>query len=456
MKRGAPDMADKDQVTRVLQEIQEKNIKFVRLQFTDINGRMKSFAIPPKLLEGAFEQGINFDGSSVTGYHAIEESDMVAMPDPSTFAIIPWREADDRGGTCRFICDVFTKEYKPFAGDSRYILKNTLKRIKEDLGYTYYCAPEMEFFLLKQGKNEIMPNPMDLEGYFDLTPGDEVESLRREMVLNLEKFDIPIEKVHHEVSRGQHEIDIQYTDGLQMADWTVTLKNAIKTVAAANGYHVTFMPKPYFGINGSGMHVHQSFSDASGKNVFYGTETKNGHLSEIALHAIAGQLNLGRPMTAVLASWPNSYKRLIPGYEAPVYIAWGLTNRSPMIRVPDFHGNPKGARFEIRAPDPAGNPYLQFAALAYTAYLGIKNKWNPPAHTDLNLYELSDDKRKQMGILSLPGNLAEALHEFKYSKEMRDLFGDIGFDIFYKIKIAEWKAYSIQISDWEFNRYMSL
>ncbi len=449
-------MADKQQVTKVIQDIQEKNIRFVRLQFTDINGRMKSFAIQAKLMEGAFERGINFDGSSVTGYHAIEESDMVAMPDPSTFSIIPWREADNDGGTCRFICDVYTKDNKPFEGDSRYILKKTLKQIKDDLGYTYYCAPEMEFFLLKKGRNEDVPSPMDLEGYFDLTPGDEAETLRREMVITLDKFDIPVEKVHHEVSRGQHEIDIEYTDGLRMADWAVTLKNTIKTVAASNGYTVTFMPKPYFGINGSGMHVHQSFSDRNGKDVFYGPDPKTGYLSDIALNAIAGQLKLGRSMTAVLASWPNSYKRLIPGYEAPVYIAWGLTNRSPMIRVPDFRGNPKAARFEIRAPDPAGNPYLQFAALAYTAYLGIKNKWNPPPHTDLNLYELSDDKRKEMGIPSLPGNLAEALHEFKYSKEMRDLFGDIAFDIFYRIKIAEWRVYSIQISDWEFNRYMSL
>jgi len=449
-------MANKEQITKVIQDIQEKDIKFVRLQFTDINGRMKSFAIQAKLMEGAFERGVNFDGSSVTGYHAIEESDMVAMPDPSTFAVIPWRETDQNGGTARFICDVHTKDDKPFEGDSRYILKKTLKQIKDDLGYTYFCAPEMEFFLLKQGKDQATPNPMDLEGYFDLTPGDEAETLRREMVNVLEKFDIPVEKVHHEVSRGQHEIDIQYTDGLKMADWAVTLKNAIKSVAAMKGYTVTFMPKPYFGINGSGMHVHQSFSDTKGNNVFYGSDAKTGYLSDIALHAIAGQLSLGRPMTAVLASWPNSYKRLIPGYEAPVYIAWGLTNRSPMIRVPDFRGNPKAARFEIRAPDPAGNPYLQFAALAYTAYLGIKNKWNPPQHSDLNLYELSDEKRKQMGILSLPGNLAEALHEFKYSKEMRDLFGDVGFDIFYRIKIAEWKAYSIQVTDWERERYLPL
>ncbi|MEX2679988.1 MAG: type I glutamate--ammonia ligase [Candidatus Sigynarchaeota archaeon] len=449
-------MADKERVTKVIQDIQEKNIKFVRLQFTDINGRMKSFAIKSKLMEGAFERGVNFDGSSVTGYHAIEESDMVAMPDPTTFAVIPWRESDNHGDTARFICDVYTKDDKPFEGDSRYILKKTLKQIKDELGYTYFCAPEMEFFLLKKGKNETAPSPMDLEGYFDLTPGDEAEILHREMALVLDKFDIPVEKIHHENSRGQYEIDIQYTDGLKMADWAVTLKNAVKTVAASNGYTVTFMPKPYFGINGSGMHVHQSFSDGKGNDIFYGSDPKHGYLSDIALHAIAGQLNLGRQMAAVLASWPNSYKRLIPGFEAPVYIAWGLTNRSPMIRVPDFRGNPKAARFEIRAPDPSGNPYLQFAALAYTAYLGIKNKWNPPQPTDMNLYELSDEKRKQMGIPSLPGNLGEALHEFKYSKEMRDLFGDVAFDIFYRIKIAEWKIYSIQISDWEFNRYMSL
>ncbi|HME53798.1 MAG TPA: glutamine synthetase family protein [Candidatus Lokiarchaeia archaeon] len=447
---------DKDTITAVIQDIQEKNIKFIRLQFTDINGRMKSFAIQSNLIEGAFDHGINFDGSSVTGYHAIEESDMVAMPDPTTYAMVPWREVDNDGGTCRLICDVFKKDDTPFEGDSRFILKNTLKRIKDDLGYSYFCAPEMEFFLLKQGKNEVMPNPMDLEGYFDLTPGDEAENLRREMVLNLEKFNIPVEKVHHEVSRGQHEIDIQFTDALRMADWTVTLKNVVKSVAAFNGYQVTFMPKPYFGINGSGMHVHQSFSDDSGKDVFYGEDPDTGYLSDIALGAIAGQLQLGRPMCAVLASWPNSYKRLVPGFEAPVYVAWGLTNRSPMIRVPDFRSNPKAARFETRCPDPAGNPYLQFAVLAYTAYLGIKNNWTPPPPTDLNLYELSDDKRKELGIPSLPGNLAEALHEFWHCPEMLDLFGSMAFENFHRIKLAEWKVYSIQISDWEFNRYLSL
>nr|MDO8115225.1 glutamine synthetase family protein [Candidatus Sigynarchaeota archaeon] len=447
---------NKELVTQVLQDIQDKNIKFVRLQFTDINGRMKSFAIQSKLIESAFEHGINFDGSSVTGYHAIEESDMVAVPDPGTYALIPWRETDQDGGTCRIICDVFKKDNTPYEGDSRYILKKTLKTIKDDLGYTFNCAPEMEFFLLKQGKDEAIPNPMDLEGYFDLTPGDEAETLRREMVLSLEKFNIPVEKVHHEVSRGQHEIDVQYTDGLKMADWTVTLKNVVKSVAAFNGYQVTFMPKPYFGINGSGMHVHQSFANEKGEDVFYGENPDNGYLSDIALHAIAGQLTLGRAMSAVLASWPNSYKRLVPGFEAPVYIAWGLTNRSPMIRVPDFRGNPKAARFETRCPDPAGNPYLQIATLAYTAYLGIKNKWNPPPPTDLNLYELSDEKRKDLGIPSLPGNLAEALHEFKHCPEMKDLFGELGFENFFRIKIAEWKIYSIQIFDWEFNRYLSL
>ncbi len=447
----------KETVTDVIQDIQENNVKFIRLQFTDINGRMKSFAIGAKFIEGAFKDGINFDGSSVTGYHAVEESDMICFPDPKTYAILPWREGDSAGGTCRFICDVHRKDGKPFEGDSRFLLKKTLKLIEEELGYTYFCAPEMEFFLLKQGTDDTKPpGPIDLEGYFDLSPGDKAETLRREMVITLEKFGIPVEKVHHEVSRGQHEIDIQYTDGLQMADWAVTLKNVVKSIASAKNYQVSFMPKPYFGINGSGMHVHQSFSDKSGRNVFFKDDQEAGYLSDVAMHAIAGQLDLGRQMCAVLASWPNSYKRLVPGFEAPVYVAWGFVNRSPMIRVPNFGSSPKGARFEIRAPDPAGNPYLQFAVLAYTAYLGIKNKWNPPEKMDFNLFELSDEKRKEMGIKSLPGNLAEALHEFKYSKAMLDLFGPVGFENFYRIKINEWKQYSVQVHPWEWDRYISL
>ena len=447
---------DKKLIDQIMEIIQEKNVKFIRLQFTDINGRMKSFAIGSKLMESAFDRGINFDGSSVTGYHAIQESDMIAIPDPTTFKIIPWREDIEEGATGRFICDVYTKDNKPYEGDSRYILKRTLNLIQKELGYTFYCAPEMEFFLLNEGTNGNEPSPMDLEGYFDLTPGDTAENLRREMVITLEKFDIPVEKVHHEVSRGQNEIDIQYTDALQMADWTVTLKNVIKSVASFNGYQATFMPKPYFGINGSGMHVHQSFASENGKNVFYGENTETGYLSDIAMHAIAGQLKFGRQICAILASWPNSYKRLVPGFEAPVYVAWGLVNRSPMIRVPDFGGNPKGARFETRCPDPAGNPYLQFAALAYTSYLGIKNKWNPPERKDINLFEMSDAKRKELKIDSLPGNLAEALHEFKYCPEMRELFGEVGFNNYYQLKIAEWKHYSVQVHQWEFNRYINL
>lgn len=449
--------ADKSLVTKVIQEIQDKHIKFVRLQFTDINGRMKSFAISNKMVEQAFDRGINFDGSSVTGYHVIEESDMIAVPDPSTFAVLPWREADQDGGTCRIICDVHTKENKPYEGDSRQILKRILARIKEDLGYTFYCAPELEFFLLQEGKDgNSVPSPMDLEGYFDLTPGDKVEGLRREMVLMLEKFDIPVEKVHHEVSRGQQEVDVVYTDGLRMADMTVTMKNVIKSVASFHGYTATFMPKPFFGINGNGMHVHQSFSDASGKNVFFADNPATGYLSDVAMQAIAGQIKLGRAMCAVLASWPNSYKRLVPGYEAPVYVAWGLTNRSPMIRVPDFGGQGKGARFETRCPDPAGNPYLQFAALAYSAYLGIKHKWTPPPATEVNLFSMSDEKLKELGVPALPGNLAEALHDFKRSEEMRDLFGPEGFENYYRIKVNEWKMYSIQVFEWEFSRYLAL
>ncbi|MHA1682125.1 MAG: type I glutamate--ammonia ligase [Promethearchaeota archaeon] len=447
---------DKALIDSVMEEIVDKNIKFVRLQFTDINGRMKSFAISTKMMDSAFKRGVNFDGSSITGYHAIEESDMIARPDPRTFAVIPWREDSNDGGTCRFICDVYTKSNKPFPGDSRYILKKTLKQIKEDLGLDYYCAPEMEFFLLKKGQNGDKPNPMDLEGYFDLSPGDEAETLRRKMIIMLEKFGIPVEKVHHEVSRGQNEIDIVYTGALQMADWTVTLKNTLKAVAMFNGYQASFMPKPYFGINGSGMHTHQSFKDERGNNVFYADEPGKGYLSPMAMSAIAGQLKFGRAMCAVLASWPNSYKRLVPGYEAPVYVAWGLVNRSPMIRVPDFGGESKGARFETRCPDPAGNPYLQFAVLAYTAYLGMKNKWNPPEKQDINLFELSDETRKQMGIEALPGNFAEALHEFKHCKEMKDLFGEIGFNNYYQLKLEEWKSYSVQVHDWEFTRYITL
>ncbi|MHA1251536.1 MAG: glutamine synthetase family protein [Candidatus Helarchaeota archaeon] len=433
---------------KVVDEIKQKNIKFIRLQFTDINGILKSVSLSAREIEHVLEYGQGFDGSSITGFGAIEESDLTLIPDPTTFTIVPWREKSKASG--RFLCDIYNPDGTRYEGDPRYCLQKAIKRA-ENLGFKMYCAPELEFFVLQ---DSLEPQPMDMGGYFSLSPGDVTEDLRREICDMAENLGINIEMAHHEVALGQNEIDFKYSEVLETADRTVTLKMLIKTIASLNGFIATFMPKPFMGINGSGMHIHQSLWNFNNENVFYSPEKEKNYLSDTALHWIGGQLKFGREICAILASWPNSYKRLIPGYEAPVYIAWGFRNRSPLIRVPDFGGRPKAARVEIRCPDPAGNPYLQFAILLHAGLEGIEKKIEPPEPTDLNVYDLNYDQRKELGIISLPESLSEALNEMKKSSLVKKALGDQLYKNFLKIKFEEWDEYRIQVTKWEINRYL--
>jgi len=441
-----------EQVTKIIHLIQENEIKFVRLQFTDINGFLKNLAVSSKNIESIFENGQSFDGSSITGYRPVEESDMTLYPDPTTFAILPWRPKER--SSARLICDVYTPQNKRFEGDPRYILERTLEKATNE-GYTFICAPELEFFIVKESETGGLPTPIDLAGYFDAHPGDLTDDLRREIADYAEAFGIDIEISHHEVALGQNEIDFKYGEALETADRAITLKMCGKVVAARNGYITTYMPKPFQGINGSGMHIHQSlWNKENTQNLFYTEDPKTGYLSKLARNYIGGQLTHGRKMTAILNSWPNSYKRLVPGYEAPVYLAWAHKNRSPLIRVPNFGARKAAARCEIRCPDGAGNPYLQFAVLLATGLDGIKNKTDPGNPVELNVYHMSYEDRKQRGIISLPENLKEALDELETSELMRETLGEITFENFLHEKHREWDLYRTQVTEWEVNRYI--
>lgn len=437
-------------VDEIIKTINEKNIKFIRLQFSDLNGKIKSFAVSAREIEDIIDNGQSFDGSSVTGFGSIEESDMIAKPDVATFAIIPWRPKER--ASARMICDIYLPNGERFKGDPRYIAQKISERAKE-MGFVFNCAPELEFFIFKK---ESAVEPMDSGGYFDYHPAELGEDLRREMAEFAEHFGIEIEVGHHEVAPGQHELDFKYGELLLTADRTHTLKTIIKGVANRHGYVASFMPKPIFGVNGSGMHVHQSlWSIKENRNAFYDENNKkNRNLSDIALYFIGGQIKYAKEMIAVLASWPNSYKRLVPGYEAPVHIAWGFRNRSPLLRIPDFGKRQNAARVEIRCPDPAGNIYLQLAVLCATGLQGIKEKIMPPEPTDRNVYTMSFKERKEMGIECLPDNLGYALREFEKSGLMRETLGDVLFENFLQVKMHEWEEYCKHITDYEIKRYL--
>ncbi|MDR2700258.1 MAG: glutamine synthetase family protein [Nitrososphaerota archaeon] len=442
----------KEKVTEVVKKTQEEDIKFVRLQFTDMNGMLKNLAVNSKNIENIFENGQSFDGSSITGYRPIEESDMVLYPDPTTFAILPWRAKEK--SSCRLLCDIYTPQNKRFDADPRYILEKTIEKAHQE-GYKYICAPELEFFIVKESENGGQPTPIDLAGYFDFHPGDLTDDLRREIADTAEAFGIEIELSHHEVALGQNEIDFKYGEALETADRAITMKMCGKVVAAKAGYLATYMPKPFQGINGSGMHVHQSLWNNDGTtNKFYSENVQNSYLSNTARNFIGGQLIHGRKMCAILNSWPNSFKRLVPGYEAPVYLAWAHKNRSPLIRVPNFGGRKSAARCEIRCPDGAGNPYLQFAVLLSAGLDGVKNKTDPGDPVELNVYHMSYEERKKRGIVSLPESLKEALDEFETSDLMKETLGETAFENFLKEKRREWDAYRLQVSNWEVNRYI--
>ncbi|MCW3996971.1 MAG: glutamine synthetase family protein [Candidatus Bathyarchaeota archaeon] len=440
-----------ENIERTCQQIKKDEIKFIRLQFTDINGIIKNLAVSAKNISNIFENGQSFDGSSITGYRPIEESDMVLFPDPTTFAILPWRAKEK--SSCRLICDVYTPENERFEGDPRFILERALLESKK-VGFTYFCAPEQEFFLVKENGTSA-PAPIDLAGYFDFNPGDLTDGIRRDIADTASQFGIEIEIAHHEVALGQNEIDFKYDEALTTADRALTMRMVTKIVAAQNGYIATYMPKPFAGINGSGMHTHQSLWNLDlTENMFYADTPKTGYISKIGLNYIGGQLAYGREMCAILASWPNSYKRLVPGYEAPVYLAWAHKNRSPLIRVPNFGGRKSAARCEIRCPDPSGNPYLQFAVLLATGLEGIKKKTDPGEPVELNVYKMSHEERKKLGIVELPQSLGEALDEMEKSEIVYKTLGEVAFKNFLIEKRKEWDLYRTQVTNWEVNRYI--
>ena len=436
---------------KILEKVANDNVKFIQLQFTDLYGIVKSLTIPTHKLQDALEFGVWFDGSSILGFSRISESDMYLKADLDTYAVIPWLNSE-YGNTARFICDIFTPNGQPFEGDPRYILKKVLKKAK-DMGFRYNTGPELEFFLLET-KDRIAPLPHDKGSYFDLTT-DEAYNIRREMTTTLEKFGIEIETTHHEVAVGQHEISFKYDNALKTADNAMTMRFVVKAIAQKNGLHATFMPKPLAGENGSGMHVHQSLFDITGeKNMFFDASNEY-NLSETAYHFIAGQLSNIKAMSAILSPTVNSYKRLVPGYEAPVYLSWGRTNRSALIRIPSsFKGKEKATRVELRSPDPSSNIYLTFAVMLAAGLKGIEKNLKPPVAQENDIYLLTDDEIIQKKIETLPQSLWEALQNLKKNELMKKTLGEHTFDKYIEAKEKEWRSYSIQVTNWEIKEYM--
>ncbi|HEY31506.1 MAG TPA: glutamine synthetase [Dehalococcoidia bacterium] len=432
----------------VLKKAKEHDVKFIWMWFTDILGILKSFSITVEELEGALDEGMGFDGSSIEGFARIDESDMVALPDPDTFRLVPWRPREHHA-VARMFCDVLRPGGQPFEGDPRYILKRNLKRAA-DLGYTFYVGPELEYFYFK---NDQGTEPLDKGGYFDLTPHDAATDLRRATVLMLEQLGIDVEYSHHEVAHSQHEIDMRYTDALTMADNVMSYRLVVKEVAMANGVYATFMPKPVFGMNGSGMHVHQSLFKGD-KNAFFSKDDEY-NLSKEAKSYIAGLLRYAPEITAVCNQWVNSYKRLVPGYEAPVYLSWARRNRSDLIRVPEYKpGREQATRIEFRSPDPACNPYLAFSVMLAAGLEGIEKGYTPPEPVEENIYEMTEAERKERGIGTLPASLWEAITIAEKSDLVRKALGDHVFDAFITNKKVEWNYYRTQVTDYEIQRYL--
>jgi len=433
----------------VLKQAKEKNVEFVRLWFTDVLGQLKSFAITIEELEGALNEGMGFDGSSITGYQDIQESDMIAMPDPSTFCILPWRPQDK--AVARMFCDVLQPDGSPYEGDPRYILRRAVK-MAADKGYTMYVGPELEFFYFKSSEGTEI---LDHGGYFDLTPLDVATELRRETILTCKAMGIPIEYSHHEVAPSQHEIDLRYGDALSMADTAMTYRLVVKEIAQQHGIYATFMPKPIFGENGSGMHTHQSLFEGK-RNAFFDANDKY-YLSDVGKSYIAGLLKHAKEMSAILAQWVNSYKRLVPGYEAPVYIAWSQRNRSALVRVPLYKpGKENATRAELRCPDPACNPYLAFAVMLMAGLRGIEEKYELPDPMEKNLYHLTDEERKALGIESLPSSLGEAIAITESSELVRETLGTHAFERFIQVKKWEWDEFRTQVTEYELKKYLPI
>ncbi|MDY2698510.1 MAG: type I glutamate--ammonia ligase [Suilimivivens sp.] len=433
----------------IMELVNDEDVEFIRLQFTDMFGSLKNVAITASQLEKALDNKCMFDGSSIEGFVRIEESDMYLYPDLSTLAIFPWRP--QQGKVARMICDVHRPNGDPFEGDPRYILKRAIKEAA-DMGYTFEVGPECEFFLFHTDENG-MPTTLTHEqaGYFDLGPLDLGENARRDMVLTLEDMGFVIEASHHEVAPAQHEIDFKYDEALATADNIMTFKLAVKTIAKRHGLHATFMPKPKFGVNGSGMHINMSLSK-DGKNIFNDPSDTLG-LSKEAYYFIGGIMKHMKGMTAITNPLINSYKRLVPGYEAPVYIAWSATNRSPLIRIPASRG--EGTRIELRCPDPSANPYLALAVCLRAGLDGIANKIEPPASVDCNIFAMTDAEKKERGIEAIPGTLIEAIYELEKDEFVQDVLGKHVSSKYIEAKKAEWANYRSQVTDWEINQYLN-
>ncbi len=429
--------------------VEKQGIKFVRLWFTDILGQLKSFAITPKELEGAFDEGMGFDGSSIKGFARIDESDMLAKPDPATFRIVPWRPKEH--AVARMFCDIQQPDGSPYEGDPRYVLKRNLEQLEEK-GYTFYVGPELEYFYFRDDKTTEV---LDEGGYFDLTTLDAGSDLRRDTILTLEEMGIDVEYSHHEVAPSQHEIDLRYKDALTMADQVMTYRIVVKEIAQRYGVYATFMPKPIFGVNGSGMHVHQSLFKGD-RNAFFDPNDEY-HLSEAGRGYIAGLLRHAPEITSVANQWVNSYKRLVPGYEAPVYLSWARRNRSTLVRVPMYKpGKENATRVEFRSADPACNPYLTFSVMLAAGLAGIKNKYELRLPTEKDVYLLNAEEKAKEGITSLPGSLIEAIGLTEESELVREALGDHVFNNFITSKKVEWDNYRVNVTEWELKAYLGV
>ncbi|MBM3327850.1 MAG: glutamine synthetase [Calditrichaeota bacterium] len=430
----------------VLKEVHDRGIEIVRLWFSDINGHIKGFAIPARELEDAFEQGMGFDGSSIEGFARIHESDLMAHPDPATFAIFP-----SNGGykAARMFCDLKTPDRKPYPGDPRYVLQRNLERAAA-MGFSLFVGPELEYFYFKDSNSTEI---LDHGGYFDASINEIGTLLRKKTIFALEEMGIPVEYSHHEVAPSQHEIDLRFGSALEMAERCLTYRFIVKEIARQAGYYATFMPKPMFGVNGSGMHTHQSLF-SGGRNSFF---DPNGDysLSTTARHYLAGLLKYIREITAVLNQTVNSYKRLVPGYEAPVYISWGQMNRSALVRVPRIRiGKEKSTRVELRSPDPAANPYLAFAVMLAAGLKGIEEKLEAPSPVEEDIYHLTPSERERLGIGTLPGSLYEAVILAQESSLVKEALGDHVFEKFIENKLIEWDEYRMQVTDYERRSYL--
>jgi glutamine synthetase len=436
------------QLDYVLRTVEERGVRFVRLWFTDVLGTLKSFAITPAELETALEEGMTFDGSAIQGYSRVQESDMLALPDPSTFEIVPWRGED--APVARMFCDIKHLSEEPFEGDPRYVLKRNLERAR-DKGFTFYTAPEMEFFIFESA--DTPPVPLDTAGFFDLTELDMVSDLRRQTIVTLEAMGIPVEYSFHELGPSQHEIDLRYTDALTMADNVMTFRQVVKQVATELGVYATFMPKPIEGAFGSGMHTQVSLFEGD-VNAFHDPGDEFG-LSKVGRCFIAGLLHHAREITAVTNQTVNSYKRLIAGYEAPVHICWARNNESALVRLPaPKKGKESSTRIEFRSPDPAANPYLAFSVMLAAGLKGVEEGYDLPPEATNNIYEMTPEERAAEGIGSLPQSLTEAISAMEESELVAEALGEHVFDYFIRNKRKEWLDYKAHVTPWELDRYL--